>query len=64
MPDEFLHIHKKSIKKDNSIYFLIIPAIIFAVILVLLFKNLNRFSSTAFYTNSDTAVLGEDSQNP
>lgn len=64
MPDEFLHIHKRDLKKDFNILLLIIPAIIFAITLAFFFTKMHRYSATAFSTNSDTAVLGESSENP
>jgi len=64
MPDEFLHIHKRDLKKDFTILLLIIPAIVFALSLVFFFTKMHKYSSTAFSTKSDTAVLGESIENP
>ncbi|HJX46195.1 MAG TPA: hypothetical protein VJ399_03465 [Patescibacteria group bacterium] len=64
MPEEFLHIRKSEIKKDISIFLLIIPAVIFALSLAFFFTKMHKYSSTAFSTKSDTAVLGETSENP
>ena len=64
MSDEFLHIQKNELKKDNTVLLLIIPAIIFALTLALFFNKLHKYSSTAFFTQGSSAVLGETSENP
>jgi len=64
MPEEFLHLKKTEVKKDFSIFLLIIPSLIFVLTMVYFFTKLTKYSPTAFTLNENTAVLGESSENP
>jgi len=64
MPEEFLHINKNEFKKDFYILLLIVPALVFALALAVLFTKTHKYASTALTTNGNSAVLGETNDNP
>jgi len=57
-----IHLHKNRINNSLSVFLILIPAIIFAIVAILTYSYLigSKYKNRAFDVNNNSAVLGEE----